>query len=145
MVRKPCAIAQHDAKPNCLAEGNPSWGANRQRSTSGIDEETVLKTAAPDKASRVRFSGAPPFFILRSSTAEQPADNRQTVERHHAEGPFSIFAGWLRQMSGGPKTRRGWRDTNSSDHFMQSSFGLQPETESVRAKAQHYFQIASLM
>jgi hypothetical protein len=53
---------------------------------------------------------------LRSSTAEQPVDNRQTVERNHAEGPI-YNAGWLRQMSGGLKIRRGWRDTNSSDPF----------------------------
>jgi hypothetical protein len=55
---------------------------------------------------------------LCSSTAEQPVDNRQTVERHHAEGPFLTYAGWLRQMSGGLKIRRGWRATNSSGHFI---------------------------
>jgi hypothetical protein len=37
----------------------------------------------------VQFSGAPPISFLCSSTAEQPVDNRQTVERHHAEGPLS--------------------------------------------------------
>lgn len=29
------------------------------------------------------------FPSLRSSTAEHPPDKRETVERHHAEGPFS--------------------------------------------------------
>ena len=32
--------------------------------------------------------------------------------------PFLFIAGWLRQMSGGLKIRRGWRATNSSDHFI---------------------------
>ena len=39
------------------------------------------------------------------------------MERHHAEGLSFINAGWLRQMSGGLKLRKGWRATNSSDHF----------------------------
>ena len=86
-----------------------------QRSTSGIDEETVLKTAAPRKGvqSAILWCSA----IFHPSIAEQPVDNRQTVERHHAEGPFYPNAGWLRQMSGGLKIRRGWRATNSSDQF----------------------------
>lgn len=58
------------------------------------------------------------YTPLCSSTTEQPVDNRQTVENHHAEGPFLLInAGWLRQMSGGLKIRKGWRATNSSDHF----------------------------
>ena len=110
------------------------------RSTSGIDEETVSKTAAPrigvqsatvsaiahhfSRGAHLawpqerQFSGAPPIHSsLCSSTAEHSPDKRETVERHHAEGPFPFFAGWLRQMSGGLKTRRGWRATNSSGHF----------------------------
>ncbi len=116
----PCEVKEPVGLLSRLSWCESMWGSHFQRSTSGIDEETVLKTAALSKASRVRFSGAPPYsFPLRSSTAEQPADNRQTVERHHAEGPF--YAGWLRKMSGGLKTRTGWRATNSSDHFMASS------------------------
>lgn len=57
------------------------------------------------------------YSSLSSSTAEHSVDNRKTVERHHAEGPFYPNAGWLRQMSGGLKIRRGWRATNSSDQF----------------------------
>ena len=47
------------------------------------------KPLRPVKASRVRFSGAPPISSLRSSTAEHPPDKRETVARHHAEGPNS--------------------------------------------------------
>lgn len=56
------------------------------------------------------------FSSLRSSTAEHPPDKRETVARHHAEGPFPN-TGWLRQMSSGLKPRSGWRATNSSGHF----------------------------
>ena len=50
-----------------------------------------------DALSRQAFSGAPPIFSsLSSSTAEPPADNRQTVEHHHAEGPF-LKTRWMAQ------------------------------------------------
>ena len=38
-----------------------------------------------------------PFPSLCSSTAEQPVDNRQTVEHHHAEGPFLLNRRWMAQ------------------------------------------------
>lgn len=91
-------------------------GSQFQRSTSGIDEETVSKTAAPRIGVQSAILWCSAFSSLRSSTAEHPPDKRETVARHHAEGPF--YAGWLRQMSGGLKPRSGWRATNSSDHFI---------------------------
>lgn len=133
-------------------------GSQSQRSTSGIDEETVLKTAAPRKGVQSAIlwcsailkvaqtwslygvrAASLYHFLLRSSTAEQPVDNRQTVERHHAEGPLFI-AGWLRQMSGGPKTRRGWRDSNSGGHFMQSSLGFSPKPSRCELKLRTTFK-----
>ena len=115
------------------------WAPILIRSTSGIDEETVPKTAAlpisvqsailwcsANFTNVVQSSGLhlqtqprrPNHILsLSSSTAEHSVDNRKTVERHHAEGPFYPNAGWLRQMSGGLKIRRGWRATNSSDLF----------------------------
>lgn len=68
----------------------PGAGAIFQRSTSGIDEETVSKTAAPPIGVQSAILWCSANFTLRSSTAEQPPDKRQTVERHHAEGPFHL-------------------------------------------------------
>ena len=46
----------------------------------------VPKTRSGASRRREHYLRTPPFSF-RSSKAERPADNRQTVERHHAEGP----------------------------------------------------------
>ena len=89
------------------------------------------------KASRVRFSGAPPISTLRSSTAEHSPDKRETVERHHAEGPFLFISGWLRQMSGGPKIRRGGRATHSSGQFRGIDVTGTCESSKLDTSGQH--------
>jgi hypothetical protein len=121
-----------------------------KRSTSGIDEETVPKTAAPRKGVQ--------SAILWCSAIFQPSVAQQQSIRSITERPWSVTtprdhfkrsasvsadhsplvricvgknpkvasrlrhtrapnAGWLRQMSGGLKIRRGWRATHSSDQF----------------------------
>ena len=44
-------------------------------------------------ASAIAAETAEPISSLRSSTAEHSVDNRKTVERHHAEGPFYSLDG----------------------------------------------------
>lgn len=93
------------------------------------------------------------YHPLRSSTAEHPADNRKTVERHHAEGPFQggatfqvasskpeacpTIAGWLRQMSGGLKIRRGWCDTSSGGQFRGIDVTATCESSKLITSGQH--------
>lgn len=71
---------------------------------------------------------------LRSSTAEHSPDKRETVERHHAEGPN---AGWLRQMSGGLKIRTGGRATHSSGQFRGIDVTETCESSKLDTSGQH--------
>ena len=57
----------------------------------------------------------PIFICLRSSKAEQSADNRQTAARYRAEGPFTLD-GRVSQCSR-LKSGRSRCDSGSSDHF----------------------------
>jgi len=94
-----------------VPSANPGVGTFENGARPAQTRKRSRKPLRPAKASRVRFSGAPPFLqcgavvstassksaetagphfsSLRSSTAEHPPDKRETVEHHHAEGPFS--------------------------------------------------------
>lgn len=72
-------------------------GSHFYWSTSGIDEDTVSKTAAPLQASRVRFSGAPPVYWLR----------RQGVVKHRQDGQGSVLTfDFLTQLDAQPPPLR---------------------------------------
>jgi hypothetical protein len=135
-------------------------GTFSKRSTSGIDEETVSKTAAPRKGVQSAILWCSAISSLCSSTAEQPVDNRQTVERHHAEGPLNYIERWMAQTDErrveDPQRLARYQlqrpvlesshelqlDERVADHKSAASPG---DNSDGRAEARHHFLIAALM
>jgi len=65
-----------------------------------------------------------PHHITFPSVAQQQSTRLITGRPWSVTTPRDSFfhAGWLRQMSGGLKLRRGWRATNSSDHAPEREY-----------------------
>lgn len=106
---------------------NPGAGTF-QRSTSGIDEETDLKSAAPSEASRVQVSGAPPIH----SNQRQP--------KVAASLSFPSVA---QQQSTRLITGRPWSVTTLRDHFHFSRWIAQTDerrTEAPQRLARYQLQ-----
>ena len=96
------------------------------------------------------------FSSLCSSTAEHPPDKRETVARHHAEGPISKR--WMAQTDEqrveAPIRLARYqlqRPVLESSHELQLVRPAQSNScpkhllMTVRAEARHYFFIAALM
>lgn len=74
-------LAQSVRATACRAEGRGSKArTDRQFHGCGAVLWTAFETSAE--------TAEPHFSSLRSSTAEHSPDKRETVEHHHAEGPF---------------------------------------------------------
>jgi hypothetical protein len=79
MVRMPCAIAHHKKRSHL------AWPQATHPEEPVQECGAVLWTASSSSAETAESHS---FQSLRSSTAEHPPDKRETVEHHHAEGPF---------------------------------------------------------